>query len=427
MSTTIQLPIPIFESGLPLSVADLNNMFNYADEGERHTRICLIGAGIIYGLNISVDTGLNISISAGAGVTSQGYLYCQEKSKTFLKFKWVGGKKETSNYSSANLTNTNVWMDGDVATLNKKPEDPTPFNFSEVAELADDGDNILNREALNDRILVVVFERVRVKRNGCTTCNKGSNGQVYTRFLLLKKAEWDRLLKCDLLNVQTSQLTVQFPYLQRFGLVDNCANFFIYDSSIALNGQYQRVVASAVETLMPCLTDMVDAYAPILKRNKAEDKVIISNGVSTVLNTKASKQYSYDYIKHIIQAYSELTENPLVQYIAQLPPESCFPKYLTLAQLVGSTQINTQNPFGQIAVQTEGVRLPFFTPPFEDASRTFQEAKFLYERIIAMLSPENLLFERGSTQENNPTDIRITPSRVFFDPLSMRSHFNDFN
>ena len=284
MSTTIQLPIPIFESGLPLSVADLNNMFNYADEGERHTRICLIGAGIIYGLNISVDTGLNISISAGAGVTSQGYLYCQEKSKTFLKFKWVGGKKETSNYSSANLTNTNVWMDGDAATVNKKPEDPTPYDFTEVIELAESGNNGLNREELKegikDRVVVIVFERVRVKRNGCTTCNKGSNGQVYTRFLLLKKAEWDRLLKCDLLNVQTSQLTVQFPYLQRFGLVDNCANFFIYDSSIALNGQYQRVVASAVETLMPCLTDMVDACAPILKRNKAEDKVIISNGVS---------------------------------------------------------------------------------------------------------------------------------------------------
>ena len=179
MSTTIQLPIPIFESGLPLSVADLNNLFNYADEGERHTRICLIGAGIFYGLNVTMEAGLNlkINISAGAGVTSQGYLYCQEKSKTFAKFKWVGGTKETSSYSSANLTNTNVWMDGDIATLNKKPEDPTPFNFTEVAELADDGVTILNKEVLTDRVLVIVFERVRVKRNGCTTCNKGSNGR----------------------------------------------------------------------------------------------------------------------------------------------------------------------------------------------------------------------------------------------------------
>lgn len=411
--SVLQQPIPIFESGYALRVDDLDNLFNYLDDGERHTRICLIGAGIFYGLEVTVEAGLKLNITAGAGVTSQGYLYCEE-AKAFTKYK------KLDKYSSAYLTNTNHWMEGDVATLmNKsllKPVTPLPFDLTDVFELDESSDKILSTNDLNERVVVLVFERTSEKRNGCTTCNKGTNGNIVVRYLLVKKTEWDNIPKCNLTTGQTTAKIQEFPYLQRFGVNGGCVQSFKYANSGLINEEYQTVVSSAIDRLLPFLNQIVDSFAPVFNRKKEDDVKIVNDGTNWVKQNPLSKQYSYDYTKHLIQAYTEFSENLFVQSTAQLPPETCFPKYLTLAHLVESSG----SLIKKIEVFTD-VRLPFYRPPFADKSVVFEEAQFLYERIMTLLTTANLLFDRKSTRENDPFDIKITPSRSFLAPLSNRA------
>lgn len=416
--SALQQPIPIFESGYALRVDDLDNLFNYLDDGERHTRICLIGAGIFYGLEVTVEAGSKLNITAGAGVTSQGYLYCEE-AKSFTKYR------KLDKYSSAYLTNTNHWMEGDVATLmNKsllKPTTPPPFDLTEVFELDESSDKTLSTNDLNERVVVLVFERTSEKRNGCTTCNKGTNGNIVVRYLLVKKKEWDNIPKCNLTTGQTTAKIQQFPYLERFGFVKkeqmpDCAADFGYTSSTTLNGQYGEVVNRAIDRLLPFLNQIVNSFATVFNRKTEDDAKIVNDGTNWVKQNSIYKQYNYDYTKHLIQAYTEFAENLFVQSTAQLPPETCFPKYLTLAHLVESSG----SLIKKIEVLTD-VRLPFYRPPFADKSVVFEEAQFLYERIMTLLTTTNLLFDRKSTRENDPFDIKITPSRSFLSPLSNRA------
>ena len=153
MSTILVQPIPTFESGFPLTVDDLNNMFNYADEEVRQTRISLLGAGIFYGLDVTVDVtkdakgveSTKLTISAGAGVTSQGYLFGIKEAISFPNYQFLLDKNGDKKYSSAYLLNTNTWIEGDVETLSKnskiqpKLQAPQLFDFIEGVELVKSG------------------------------------------------------------------------------------------------------------------------------------------------------------------------------------------------------------------------------------------------------------------------------------------------
>ncbi len=409
----LQQPIPTFESGYALRVDDLDNMFNYLDDNELHTRICLIGAGIFYGLEVAATT-TEVTISAGAGVTSQGYLFCE---KTDMKFGYL---RPYNNKISPLLTNMNTWMKPFAAVPILPAEEGTLELMATL--IANTETRAISQSDLNDRVVVIVFERTNDRRNGCTTCSKGINGNVVIRFLLVKKAVWDKVDKCPSSTTQTETMAVHFPYLERFGRASACANFFTYNESKTLNEQYGKVVEAAIKTLQPALTDMIERFAESFKRVKTTDSQTITNGLNWIMQNSISKQYSYDCVKHLIQAYTEFAESPFVQSTTQLPLETCFPKYLTLGHLKtpAVSQLPTL-PNQKMDVFTEGVRLPFYRPPFADTSLVFEEAKFLYNRIISLLTAENLLFDRKSTRENEPNDIKITPSRSLLTPLSNRA------
>jgi hypothetical protein len=395
-------PIPIFESGYPLKVADLDNLFNYLDKDTRHTRLCLLGAGIFYGLEVTYDaTGL--TIKAGTGVTSQGYLYCQKEVLTFNSLNSIGS------YSHTYLTNTETWMAVPKTDVNVP-------NFTDVKELVNVSGSIPRNMALQDmgnRVLAIVIERKSEKRDGCTTCTKGSDGRVEWRYLLLKKDEWNSLAKCPLV---TQQNLIRFPFLKRFGTANGCAAHFDYQNLVAFNGHYQTLVKEALEQLKLALQDISTHLVSVFRQNVNTDQSIIANWISTsgqeLPMTAMSPQYFYDYCKHLILAYTELMEKPFVQSVSGLPDESCFPKYLTLAEFKAASDLNTAQ---NLSVHTEGVRLPYFRPPFA-TDNDFEKAKFLYERLIAMLDMSILRAGRAGT-----VNLRITPSRIGTGNLSHRA------
>src|SRR5690242_10801628 len=77
---------PKFVPDQLLTSDNLNNLFDYLDEQQRLTRACLIGVGIVCGLQIETkSSGTSISISKGCGITTQGYLV-QFGQKTFTEY-----------------------------------------------------------------------------------------------------------------------------------------------------------------------------------------------------------------------------------------------------------------------------------------------------------------------------------------------------
>lgn len=411
---TIQA-IPVFESGFPLRVDDLDFLFNYLDNGERRTRTELIGAGILYGLEVAVgttETGQTVTIKAGAGVTSQGHLYSSRSDMTFSKLN-----KDVV-ISSGRLTNVLPWMEGFVAqtgdsdlkvyelVTNSVATNATT-NTAEVAGLTTD--------ILHDRVLVIVFDRTSDKRNGCTTCNKGTNANVTMRYLLLLKTDWDKLQKCQQ-SVVLKKPTVGFPYMKRFGTEGTCAAHFNFKESDSFNKQYDTVVRSALTDLSALLETTIHEFAPFFRENTGGDMGVLKTWQAEVLSANMTlEQYAYDYTKHLIRAYNELVSKPFVQELTQLPAETCFPKYLTLTQFV-------VNDNGQIRTHDAGIRLPRYRPPFADTNRNdYDEARFLYERMIEVLRLENLKFNRRKASPDTSLDIKITPSQVAAAPLSNRA------
>ena len=67
---------PIFEDNQVLTSGQLNQLHNYLDQQTRLTRSCLIGMGIVCGLEIDVVSGSEptITLMEGIGISSEGYL-----------------------------------------------------------------------------------------------------------------------------------------------------------------------------------------------------------------------------------------------------------------------------------------------------------------------------------------------------------------
>lgn len=64
---------PVFEPNQVLTDRQLNGIVGYLEQQDRLTRVCLIGMGIVCGLEPSWDgTNNGLSITAGHGVTSEG-------------------------------------------------------------------------------------------------------------------------------------------------------------------------------------------------------------------------------------------------------------------------------------------------------------------------------------------------------------------
>lgn len=156
-----------------------------------------------------------VVVSAGLGVTSQGYLYCNHSEAVFNTALSIG------NYSSKKLKNLNIWTDGEITAT-------ATNTFTNVLELKKTANGKLTTADLSSKVLLIVFERTSEKRNGCTTCKKGTNGSVKIRFLLVSQKEWAdfKLNDCMASSSTPRQDKPFFPKLSRFGSSESCASNF---------------------------------------------------------------------------------------------------------------------------------------------------------------------------------------------------------
>lgn len=410
MSTPTVLPFPRFAAGFPLRASDLTNLFSYFEGNDHHTRTCLLGAGIFYGLTISVSAdGSSVQILAGAGVTSQGYLYCQDKEAEF------------SNYTTIKVS------------LNDFTNTKTTVGLAESAEIIDDAlfDVLELNDAgvgggltpadLNNKILVILFDIESNRLNGCTTCNNGFSSNIVVRRLLVPADRMPSLTGACAIPPPPAARTSGFPFLGRFGFSkDGCANDFSARTLDAFAENYGNVLSAGWKNLQEILTQDLGVYAGALgiatEGTAAEKPLDFRKDDFLKQAHPYLLQYLHDYLRHVIRAYTELVETPFGRaFQVDLPDKACFPKYLMLG-LLNQTENN-------VAVQYDYARHPLYRPPLADLNDSdFESARAAFNRLIALLTEGNLLFTKDELfKRKDRQAIQITPSRTAGHRLASRA------
>lgn len=409
---------PYFEKGFPLRSRDLNAVFRRAEEEVRHTRTCLHGMGILYGLHVAVETN-KITIQAGAGVTSDGYLYCSHEEVILTEVKIYNpphsilrrqfGVESFGDFldSQAVQVKRDDALTKDQTSQTKAANDPRQDPITAVELVA--GEN----RALPDlagRQLIIFFEVVTEKLQGCANCEKGTRAEIQTKYLLIDKTTWDdlsiggkRVFNCgnDESIDQTNTKVAPLPAVPRYGLIENCIGFS--ENKDLVEGYTATLGNGLIPLIKGVLTDLFDKL----------DSVFVLNGKNEVTKldsllplTVANAQYVHDYLRLIVRAYNEFVTTPFTRHIANLPPETCFPKHLVLGE------------FDANGAFSEESRTPLYRPPFADATDAdFEYARKLYERLINLLTNTDF----GSLTTDAKKVLRITPSRRATFPIGTQA------
>ena len=389
---------PYFESGLPLRSRDLNAIYRRADEEVRHTRTCLHGMGIFYGLKVTPKenklppgtTEQVIEVSAGAGVTSQGFLYCAHETVVLRLSKTITIQRD--HFGTKGFPD---FLDTPIKDL--VPATIVAEQLGAKAEELGSSTAILDQKLWVNKLLVIFFEINKETLNGCATCEKGTKAELATKFLLVTKEEWAKLtFVCT--DAGTNTATPFDPVLlslPRFGLNENCVSFSQVASETALTAAYAVTTKATIQT---ALKGLIDHYSRLFN----DDTTASNTAVDALMQLAANAQYHHDYWRLIVRAYNEFVSTSFAQSFAGLPPETCFPKHLIIGEFDGKG----------VLVNPSSLRTKLYRPPFDDATDAdFATAQSLYYRLIAIIKHHRL--------GNLPNEgIRITPSRRPSYPLS---------
>src|SRR5690554_602851 len=107
---------PLFKANQVLRENQLNDIVKYLEQQDRLSRICLMGTGIVCGLEADWDADNSVLVvTAGTGVTSEGYLVkCDGKSfaayrSVNLNLKWFGAGEKNLEIDLNDVSNPQVW------------------------------------------------------------------------------------------------------------------------------------------------------------------------------------------------------------------------------------------------------------------------------------------------------------------------------
>lgn len=413
---------PYFESGLPLRSRDLNAIYARADEDIRHSRTCLHGMGIFYGLNPSlvlVPNGVQIVIKKGVGITSQGYLFCPNQnitlsqiSKTKIKidvnrfskdpFTVYLEQKETATGASSTIDVEELFIGSEVPKeMKDRVRTLTSADLIDKAVLDADPD-------IHNKRLVVFFQVNKTQAEGCATCDKGVLADLEIKYLLISGLELSKLnLDCTIDETNTPvNFTPSMPPLSmsRLGLSGACISLEDWQPT-----SYEAINDTAIPTIASELEKVVTAFANVFANTEGG---VALNKFKNLQGKKINGQYIHDYLRIVIRAYNEFVSAPFTKYFAALPPETCFPKHLILGHFFEKRANGTA---ASIGLDDKTKRTPLYRPPFDDATEPdFAYAKKLYERLISLLKNHKL-------DTALATDLKITPSRRPSHPLSTQA------
>lgn len=386
---------PNFVADQVLKANHLNELFDYLDQENRHTRRCLIGMGIVCGLEISFEDN-SIGITKGCGVSSEGYLFDFEG----------GGFTHCRDYALPADFDPNDDSDNDYKPLYAGLKMIQLLTTQEKASDKTLGSAI---GKLSDYAVMLFLERTNTDLKNCTTNDCDDKGKKISFTIIPVIVEISSLTKV-FTDVSTLAPKTKLPdlKLRRYNIPvkkmkspTQLLNEFLNicdDTTIAAIANAYKNSYQLYQGILP-----VQEGTPFdqLEGKLIEQREIIKN------SSPVFAQYFYDYLDDLIKAYHEFKAKANEILSVCCPNENLFPLHLLLGE-AGKKSMNNKLAFREYFT---------YSPLFDKAGAIQNEAVMLFDRMKQMEAN----FALPSLKETRKIEIKITPSLLGREVLSERA------
>lgn len=425
---------------------------------DRITRLCLIGTGIVCGLDICVDEDYGVLISSGNGITSDG------------KYVEIPHGKHFKYYCP--FTRENYFLFDDVEEVWELLEEPTVHTEPLKPQSSDEELNPF----LKDKVVVIYLPPN-------PPANLALSEELYPRFLVMHQSDilnvlnigqlstrilWEGLqddgdfIYSDDYNQEDTRPLIdtmnmamnpgmRLPelYLQRFGFnsgdPENCPpegvdvsvfpainhlndlfdgyGAILDDATVALD-QALNQLFNTFGSLLNCINeDQVTTWIDLICLKWETFKKENPTGSNIEIRKKYYIQYFYDWIRDLVQGYNEIRQEIIDLVNECCPDPNQFPQHFLLG-------IALRPDFAR---QPQPLRTTLQQPPiYNDNANRLQRIRLYFWREMMMintfylpdyiLDPEvNPLIEVDPSNKPDFTRFRITPSRFYDAPLGEQS------
>ena len=381
-----------FQPNQVLTDTQLNAMIDHFERQHRLSRSCLVGVGVVCGLDFVLQENTSLTITPGLGLTTDGDLLHHAEATTFeLVSPFDDKAAQYDPFWDGDVQRVALWelVDGD------QDEDREVFSLSDFA--AQTG------AELEDMVLLAYLDAFAKEGNICTPldCNNQGVEQVAKlRFLLASKGEVRRIVR------------EQDDIYQRFG--ERGQNYFnlpkvraprlILDADASVSGgklleRYGDLIAEHRDSFLDALRLLVKNFGPLLDAENQIDVDLweehfdeVFPRIVTERNPAIDQQYRYEHYIDLTAAYTEMRTALHEVLVICLPNNGAFPRHLMLGALAASA------PGFDL-----DFRHAFYPSPAEvGAFQQLQGVRSLYRRLHAMMV--------AYQDPSRIRDVKITPS-----------------
>lgn len=396
---------PFFKAGLPLRSKDLNGLVQYLESEDRITRVCLIGAGIMYGFKINLENALDASrtvvkITKGTGITSLGYVFCLDADLRGEANEDITlDKSEFSDEAAKVLFN-------EIVTQQQ-------LKSAQVLTDIDVAAGILKENLINKYVLLFYRLSGDESRSGCANCEKGIVTEAHILLITLNQADYTTLIQQGCHTPPAGGTLQQaFPMMKRFLNAESTIN------EIEFINRYRDIASLALVELRTLFNTLnanaflKELFNITLSVSRLDD---LEKYINKLPPLPRNIQYAYSYLRDLVKAYIEYAETPFGQTVNFLPERKCFPRHLVLGKIVkrdGETNLFID--------YSERTRL--YRPPFDDLRLDdLEQGRTLFGRLEDMLQHHFFNENADNVFAESRNDLRITPSHAVSTPLSKQA------
>lgn len=385
----------VFESDQVLTHTQLNSVAEYADDQIRLSRTRLSGVGVACGLRPSLS-GDTVRVTGGVGITTDGDLLHLDADTVYDRF---------IPYDETFPAYPPLYRGGDVNApmLGGTYELVAVGAQSEIARPLGQF-NAVAGQPLSRMTAVLLMESYRQDDDLCsgTDCDNLGARAVNTRKLLLAGPDAVAALRGGATTPAEAYDALPQLFAERPALSATLT------TTAAMAAAYRTACNAIHARLVDALPRIFGVAGGVLG-----DVVTAASGAAWTTRLSAYRtsftssgtgiQYYYDFLKDVVEAYTEFREALFDDQTWCSPPITSFPKHLLLGDLAAAADAADANRTG------------FYPSPV--TSRTAGEldhARFLLQRMATLIT--HFQVSTASTLE-----VRVTPSVSEDRPLEERA------
>ncbi|HEY9115162.1 MAG TPA: hypothetical protein VIN10_10715 [Bacteroidales bacterium] len=425
---------PVFEPDQVLTSEHLNQLRRFLAAQDRQSRRWLHGIGIVCGLEVRNPGNDIIRISKGVGITSSGFLICQEEADCEFYRPYTDKVFTEVNCEMQLDGKYDLFLDKD----NKQYDLWELLTAKEEADTDDPQIKPLNKAGnflkMDEMYVLLYLEIEDLNMMACfgDDCDeKGIQRNFTVRKLMVRKDDLLEIIKeANKLDSKVSEKELNEEINAKYALEEVSIKRLGYDFSAkaitlslkdyydfdTLSKNYGSIIKQGILDVGKALHLAYEAYDDILKENFSDnpfkgfdaenpkENPLYSMLAKGIQKNRYSIQYVYDFLVDLIHAYYEFRKFAFELVSVCCPDKNLFPRHLMLGKAI--VEKNTAPTI---------FRHYFIPSPISNQQKgLLDQVKLYFRRMVEMIKDFDL-----SALEM--PDIRITPSPLYAFPLGKRA------